>query len=129
MATPGELSPKQHRAISALLTSPNVKAAAAAAQVGERTLWRWLQDDPSFIEAYRAARERIVGQAVAVIQGLMGEAAGTLRAVMSDTEAPSSARVSAAKTALDMGLRAKEVDELEARILAIEKQIKSEGRI
>jgi hypothetical protein len=53
------LSPKQARAISSLLTTQDVKAAAQLAGIGYRTLCRWL-DDPTF----RAGLMRAEGEAI-----------------------------------------------------------------
>ena len=50
-----ELDPKQEIALTALMNDPNIKRAAEAAGVGERTLHRWL-DEPAFIAAFRRAR-------------------------------------------------------------------------
>ena len=46
----------------------------------------------------------------------------TLRSVMQDAEAPASARVSAAKTVLETAIKAVELEDLEARIVALETQ-------
>ncbi|MFC1820537.1 hypothetical protein ACFLZG_05585 [Thermodesulfobacteriota bacterium] len=124
MAGHGEkLSRNQEKAIAALLSQPSIPGAAKEAKIGERTLWRWLQLD-SFKEAYRDARGQIVRQAVVQVQQAMSEAVGTLREVMTNSEAPASARVSAAKAIINMGIKAVEVEELEARIVEIETLIK-----
>ncbi len=49
------LTPPQERAIIALLNEQTVGRAAAAAKVGQRTLYRWLRE-PEFSRAYRQAR-------------------------------------------------------------------------
>jgi hypothetical protein len=46
----------------------------------------------------------------------------TLEAIMQDSEAPASARVSAAKAVLEMAIKAVELEDLEARITALEQQ-------
>ena len=47
-----QLSPKQRKAIEALLTTGEVKAAAAAAGIHRDTLHRWLKE-PIFLDAVR----------------------------------------------------------------------------
>lgn len=124
MAGHGEkLSRNQEKAIAALLSNTSIPEAAKEAGIGERTLWRWLKIE-SFQGAYRKARQEVVRQAVAQVQKAMSEAVDTLRGVMSNSEAPASARVSAAKVIIDMGIKAVEIEDLDARVTDIEKLIK-----
>jgi len=46
----------------------------------------------------------------------------TLRSVMQDKDAPASAKVSAAKAILETAIKAVELEDLEARIAALEAQ-------
>lgn len=82
-------------------------------------MFRFLRD-PGFTEAYREARRHSVTAAIARMQSAAAEAVATLEAIMSDAEAPASSRVQAARTVLDMALRACEYEDLEARISALE---------
>ena len=61
------LAAPQERAIIALLNEQTVGRAAAAAEVGQRTLYRWLKE-PTFSRAYREARRDAFGQAIALTQ-------------------------------------------------------------
>jgi hypothetical protein len=74
-----KLRRKTEAAVAALLTEPTHAAAAARAGVAESTLHRWLRR-PEFQAAYRAARERVVDEAVGQLQRAAGEAVATLRA-------------------------------------------------
>ena len=121
MRTPGEkLSRKHEQAIAALLTCDSITAAAAACGIAEATLHRWLKDKSAFQAAYREARRAVVQFAVVQVQRATAEAVETLRAVMHDSASPASARVSAAKTILDTAIKAVELEDLEARIVALE---------
>lgn len=113
------LSIEQHRAISALLTETTQQAAADQAGVNRTTLYRWLQTEP-FRDAYREARKEVVGHARARLQLLTEEAAEALREVMNNSNAPAPARVSAARTVLEMADRATESEEIERRLEALE---------
>ncbi|MGH8060031.1 MAG: hypothetical protein ACREOH_22810 [Candidatus Entotheonellia bacterium] len=86
---------------------------------GGATLRRWLgrQD---FQAAYRQARREAVSQAVAHLQQVCGEAVETLRSIMRNARTPASARVTAARAVLDLAIRAVELEDLEARIQALE---------
>ena len=52
------------------------------------------------------------------VQQATGEAVATLRQVMQAADAPASAKVSAAKTILETAVKAVELEDLEARIVA-----------
>jgi AcrR family transcriptional regulator len=92
-----------------------VRSAAKEAGVSEATVFRYLQD-PEFQRRYRAARARLVEAAVALMQRLCADAVSTLAAVMHDTTAPASARVSAAKTILEQSIGGVELTELRQEV-------------
>ena len=76
------LSRRQHAALSALLTEPSVVAAAAAAGVSERSLFRWLKDDPEFKAAYLEDRREALSQTTARLQAASAAAVTSLCNVM-----------------------------------------------
>jgi hypothetical protein len=119
MAKNGNLSARQQRAILALLTAANIREAARAVEVGERTLHTWLKE-PMFAAAYRTARAEAVSQAVARLQQGSAEAVDTLTTIMKDPEAPPPARVQAAVKVLEMSIKATELAELQRRIAELE---------
>ncbi len=126
MAGHGEkLSRKQDQAIAALLAASNIPDAAVQAGVGERTLYRWLQD-AVFQRAYREARRQVVQHAIVQVQHACEGAVATLRAVMENADAPASARVSAARVVLDTSIKAVELEDIEQRLVALETQLHSE---
>jgi hypothetical protein len=103
-----------------LLTVPTISEAAKHMGVGERTLFRWLQQDTDFQAAYREARRQTVQHAIARIQQATGKAVTTLEGVMTNPESPSSSRVSAARVVLEMAIKAIELEDLEGRLVALE---------
>jgi hypothetical protein len=115
----GKLSGKQEQALIALLTEPTVEAAAAKAGMNARTLFRWL-NDPPFVAAYREARRQAVQHATGRLQQAASDAVTTLQGVMTDTTAPAPARVTAAKSVLELAVKAVEIEDLMARIEALE---------
>jgi hypothetical protein len=121
-----ELRPKEARAIAALLCEPSVEAAARSARIGARTLRRWLQRPDFAEELARAAREAMAG-AMKTLQAASVEAVETLRAVLADEEGPTTARVSAARVVLEQAQRAAEREELEARIVDLERAVEERG--
>ena len=96
------LTPVQERAIIALLNEQTISRAAGVAEVGQRTLYRWLRQ-PEFSRAYREARREAFGQAIALTQRYAPVAVNTLVQVMMDDSAPSSSKVAAATTLLRFG--------------------------
>lgn len=56
------ITPKQEKAIIALLQEPTIPKAAQAAGVGVRSVHRWLTE-PEFSRAYRRARRDAFSQA------------------------------------------------------------------
>ncbi len=117
-----KLSRNQERAISALLVHPTMAKAAAAAGVGEVTLWRWLQI-PEFKEQYRLARREAVSQAVGHLQGACSVAVVALTDISQDVNCPASARVSAARTVLELALKGVELEDLAVRVEELELQV------
>jgi hypothetical protein len=115
----GKLSGKQEQALIALLTEATVEAAAAKAGMNARTLFRWL-NDPPFVAAYRAARRQAVQRATGRLQQAASDAVTTLQDVMTDAAAPAPARVSAAKSVLELAVKAVEIEDLTACIEALE---------
>ena len=114
-----KLSRKQDQAITALVTCPSIAEAATQCGLAEVTLRRWLKQD-GFRTAYREARRAVVQHAIVQVQQATGEAVATLRRVRQDPETSASAKVSAAKAILDTAVKAVELEDLEARIAALE---------
>ena len=94
--------------------------------IGTTTAFRWLQD-PVFQTEYREARRMAVSQATSQLQQASTEAVQTLRTIMGDESSPTASRVSAAKTVLDMSLKAVELEDLAQRIEQLERNIQKES--
>lgn len=118
----GGLTAKQERGIAALLEWPTITEAAKRSGLSEPTLRRWM-NDPAFAEAYKAARVRVWDGALDALQSAAGAAVASLRDIAQDANAQASARVSAAKAILEIGLRLRESLDLEARMVEIENKL------
>lgn len=117
------LTAKQQKAIAALLSQSTIQKAANEAGVSDRSIFNWL-NQPAFSDAYRQARSRMVSQAIAGLQQSMVGALSALQDVMNDPGNPPSARVSAARTVLELAFRGAEIEDLTERIKALEKHVK-----
>ena len=110
---------KKEEAIAALLTQRNIEEAAKAVGIGANTLLRWLKV-PEFQTAYREARRAAFGQAVARLQQGTSAAATTLLKTMIDPVTPASVRVRAAEAIFNHAAKAIEIEDIEARVAALE---------
>jgi hypothetical protein len=116
MADAASLTRRQQRVLTALLTEPNVRAAAAAAKVPARTLYRWLAD-PTFRAAYRECSRRLLEDAAGQLRAAAGNAVETLRASLKAGN--DSVKVRAAVAILDAAIKV-DLDDLAARVTALE---------
>ena len=121
MATYAKLGERQEKVIAALLAFPTVRLAAESVGIGESTVTRWLAE-PEFKARYEAARREVVEGAKQALRSASLGAVSTLAAISSDPNAKESARVTAAKSILDLVLRIEEGD-LAARIERLEQAV------
>jgi len=117
-----ELNPRQRRFVSALVACPTVRDAAAAAKIGERTAWRYLQD-PAVSGALAERQTAVLGHVSRRLATEMGAAMDILCQTMRDEGASDGARVSAARAVLDSGLRLAELVTLAERVAALEEKM------
>ena len=117
-----DLKPQQRRAIAALLTERDIRAAALKAEISERVLYRWLEL-PEFKAELHAASKQAIDTAILRLSELSGQAVDTLREVMTDKAASAGTRVQAANIALARLLDLRELQELEERLQKVEKEL------
>lgn len=110
---------KQEEAIIALLSHRSIDDAAQAIRIAPRTLLRWMKE-PEFHAAYREARRVAFRQSVARLQQASSAAVSTLLKVMVDTATPPATKVRAADSVLDHSAKAIEIEDIEARVAALE---------
>lgn len=123
-----ELSRKVSResAITALVASPSIKAAAAACGISEKTIHQWL-NDPAFASALKAAQDATTRAAMRRVVSSVSAAVSVLEEIMQDISVTPAARVSAARTLLDSALRVHETQDIEERIAAIERAARAKA--
>jgi hypothetical protein len=118
---------KKEEAIAALLTRPSVEEAARTIGVEPKTLRRWMRV-PEFQAAYLQARREAVTQALARMQQGSGAAASVIFKLMVDASAPPAVRLRAAECVFDRAIRGVELEDIEARLAALEQAAPQEGR-
>jgi phage terminase small subunit len=118
--TLSELTPKQRRAVAALLSAGDVTAACAAAGISRDTLYRWMKQ-PAFLEAVRTAEAGALDDLSRSLVTLGHSATETLAAAMAAESAPWATRVRAADAVLGRLLQLRELATLEARVTELER--------
>jgi len=118
---------RMDRLIVALLENSTLEKAAAWLQISTATLWRWTQQE-DFQEAFLKARRQAFSKSVSRLQHASGAAVSTLLTVMADRTAPHASRVRAADSVLDRGMKAIELEDLEARLQRLERAEEADRR-
>lgn len=113
------MTPNKERALQALLTQPTKKAAAEAVGISTRTLQTYLAD-PEFQAEYKKAFGQLVDDATRQAQQSLNPAISALRSIVEDDDENSSARISAARTLLEYGLRLTEISDILSELSTVE---------
>jgi hypothetical protein len=118
---------KQEEAIAALLTQRNIDEAAKTVGIAPNTLLKWMKL-PEFDTAYREARRAAYKQAVARLQQGTSAAATTLLKMLIDPATPASVKVRAAEAIFNHATKAIEIEDIEARVAALEAAAGEQGK-
>ncbi len=113
------LTLKQRKAVTALLTTPDVTTAAKDAGVSRETVYKWMQL-PAFQTALHEAEALALAAVSRRLVTLADTATATLEAAMSDTATPAATRVRAADAVLARLLQVRELVTLEERVRELE---------
>lgn len=105
-----ELEPKQEIAIRALLEGKNKREVAKEADISEATLYRWLEDE-NFRNVCRSIQNEIFQNSLGNICTLSEKAVETLERLLTCGNAR--IELETAKTLLNLGLKASEIDFIE----------------
>ena len=118
---------KKEEAIAALLSQRTIEDAARLAKIGTNTLLRWLQM-PEFRAAYLKARREAVHQAVARLQQASGVDGTIILKLMTDPNVPAAVRLRAAESVIAHAIKGVELEDIEARLAALEEAAPPENR-
>jgi len=113
-----DISPRQAKAITALLGLGSVEGAARATGISVATLWRWQRNDPAFASALREARQTALDDAYRLLQGSALVAVLRLKNLLNARS--EQVQLAAARALLDNALKVAELQNLEERISALE---------
>lgn len=110
---------KHERFILALLAAPSVAAACRMSKVAETTGRRWLKE-PHFRARLEEAKAATLSQGLARLRSAVGLAVEALESVLTNKKAEPRDRVLAAGRVLEFALKANELEDIRARIEALE---------
>lgn len=113
----------QEKALAALLSSDTQAEAAAKIGVTARTLRSYLAD-PAFFAEYQRMRRQVVSDATRQIQSSLHSAIQALLNIVEDENTSAPARISAARSILEYGLRFTEVTDVLTRLEDLERAMK-----
>ncbi len=99
--------------------------AARQCDLSERTVYKRLKD-PAFQAAVKLVRSDMVRRSAGLLSAASGEAVRTLLALMKDS-APPATRLGAAKAVLELGMKIRELAELEAEVRELEEKVAALG--
>ena len=120
------LTPRQLKALQALVTEPTRAAAAKSAGVAERTLRQYLEN-PEFLAEYRRAYSDALEDAARRAAGALGVALSTLEELADNSLEPGQTRATAAKGLIDAATRLYAMVSVERRLTELEKRMVEAG--
>ena len=113
----GGLTPRQSAALPYIASEPNLARAAQAAQIGKRTLMRWM-NDPAFRSELERVRNNIADLAYTELEGLTLKSVFRIAQLLDHEDPNVVHRVS--KTALSMSLSLRQNRDLRRQLELIE---------
>ncbi|MCX5829205.1 MAG: phBC6A51 family helix-turn-helix protein [Deltaproteobacteria bacterium] len=116
-----ELSERQKKAIPFLVQSSTIEDGCMAAKISRETYYQWFSD-PMFKDDLKRQRDQVIEDALNVMKSNATKAVDVLVALLGTKN--DNLRRYVANDILAHVLKAKEIDDLEARITEIERLIK-----
>jgi hypothetical protein len=112
--------------LMALACGATVEAAARSAGISKATAFRRLQS-PQFCKQLQQARSEMVQRVAGMLTAAAMEAVKTLMELQK-ASVPYASRLGAARSILEIGMKVREVAELEERLTSLEKQAAANTR-
>lgn len=110
---------KEETLIAALLTSPTIKAAAAATEIPESTIYSYLRK-PDFKKRYREAKADIISQTTTVLQKSSAKAVSMIVEIAEDITNNEQTRLNACRAILEYSLKYTDQYDILLRLEALE---------
>lgn len=122
---PMELTLRHQRLISALVVDPDVLAACKVAGVGRSTAHRWLRD-PAFRAELARQRDAVLVEALDSVKTHAARAMTELAGLLQSKD--DRLRRMICNDLLNHAMRVRELEDIERRLVALEKAVKHNGR-
>ena len=118
------LTNRQRRAIPAIIEGPTMEAAARVAGVVKSTLYEWLKI-PAFVDALEDGRGALYREGMDALKAAASKAARTLIGLLNSKD--ESLRRLTAVNILSLGVKAVELEDIEARIERLEDAMEAQA--
>ncbi len=119
-----ELSPKQQKLISELVSGKHINEAAKIVGINETTAHAWLKL-PLFQQEYKAAKQAIFDDRLDKLRDGISIALKTLLKHMSNEETPPQVQVRAAQIWLEQSLEIHKMQAFEQRVIELEEKVRT----
>lgn len=116
-----QITLKQEKALTALLTCPTARAAAKAAGIDERTLRRYWQD-PEFLAEYRRRCAELLDTATDRAKAAVVPAVERLAGIIADDKQQPQTHIAACRAMIEYTLRLYEASDVEHRLRELEER-------
>jgi hypothetical protein len=110
----------------ALACGASVEAAARQCKLSERTVYRRLED-PEFKGRLDSVRSDMIQRSAGMLTAAAGEAVRTLLSLQKDTT-PAAVRLGAARAILEIGIKLRQLVELEQRLAEVEEMVAAQNQ-
>jgi hypothetical protein len=120
----GHLTDAKRAALRALASGATKDQAATVANRTRRTIDRWLQDDPVFVDALTASTDESVADAGRRLAALLDEAINVLIDIMHRVDVPYHVQLRAVDVAINSLIRLREHGALSDRVAALEEGLR-----
>ena len=119
------MTPKQEKALAALISCPTTRAAARTAGLSESALHRYRQN-PEFAAEYKRRCAELLGTACTKAKSALPPAIERLNAIVQDDTQQPREQIAAARAVCEYSLRLNEAVDIEQRLRALEERSKNE---
>lgn len=119
------MTPKQERALAALISCPTARAAAKAAGLSESALRRYKQD-PVFQAEYRKRCNELLEAACTKAKSVLPPAIERLATIVQDDTQQPREQIAACRALCEYSLRLNEAVDIEQRLRALEERSRNE---
>lgn len=121
-----DLSYKQTKAIAEIITGGSIIEGCERAGISKSSFYEWMKDE-TFKDAFIAEQNNLFESSLKDLKGLSSEAVEHLGALLRGS-LNENVKLRAIALVLEHAIKAKEIEGIETRLQAIEKELKKNGK-